>query len=246
MGTGNTNGASNALTLSSRDKVKEIASSLVKMAVNSMDGLKAMLADLKADGEKLVASLPGRAKQEVPNKSINSLLTEGVKFSDILKIVIGIALSSLTGNPIPLMLAEKHSKNLQERIKAKQKEVDNRIKDLNKQIREAKKTTRLANSAKLKKSLADSKQLKALKSSVDAKSKQADLAVKRAGAQATKKVSDVDKTLLKDVKSAFVKLGYKSTDAKKAAEIALSKSNSRDVKTILGLAIKEAAGLSSK
>lgn len=245
MGTGGTNGGKSN-TVSSRDKIKEISSSLIKMAVNATGGLRAALANLTAKDDKVIASLPGRANQEIPNKSVGSILTEGVKIGDIIKIVIGVALSGLTGNPIPLMLAERHAKNLNERAKAKQKEVSNRIKDLNKQIKDAKKISKISVKNKLYKNEADYKQLQSLRSRISAKEREARVAVKRAERQATKKVSDIDKNILKDVKSAFVKLGYNSSDAKKAAEIALSKTNSRDVTTVITLAIKEAANLGNK
>jgi hypothetical protein len=239
MGTGGTNTGGLGTTVSIRDKIKEIASSLVKMASGATGGLKAILADLNAKEDKVIASLPGRANQEIPNKSVESILSEGVKFSDILKIVMGIALSTITGNPIPLMLAQRHSKNLSERIKAKEKEV----------LKQAKANKKLATRSaqrKLNKNEADYRQLKAVRSRIDAKTREARLAVRRAEKQATKTVSDVDKKIIKDVKSAFVKLGYKPTDAKKAAEIALSKTNSRDVETVLNLAVREAASLGNK
>jgi TolA-binding protein len=245
MGTGGTNGGKSN-TVSYRDKIKEISSSLIKMAVNSTGGLKAALANLTAKDDKVIASLPGRANKEIPNKSVGSILAEGVKIGDIIKIVIGVALSGLTGNPIPLMLAERHAKNLNERVKAKQKEVSDRIKDLNKQIKDAKKISKISVKNKLYKNEADYKQLQSLRSRISAKEREARVAVKRAERQATKKVSDIDKNILKDVKSAFVKLGYNSSDAKKAAEIALSKTNSRDVTTVITLAIKEAANLGNK
>lgn len=246
MGTGGTSAGGSATTTSMRDKIREAASSLVKMAINATNGLRAILADLNAKDDKVVASLPGRANQEVPNKPTSSLLTEGVKFSDILRIAMGIALSSITGNPLPLMFAERHAKNLNERIKAKEKEVSNRIKDLNKQIRDAKKISKLSVKSRLNKNEAEYRQLKALRSRISAKEREAKVAVKRAERQASKKASDLDKGILKDVRSAFVRLGYKSTDAKKAAEIALSKTNSRDVTTIINLAVKEAASLGNK
>jgi hypothetical protein len=245
MGTGGTNGGKSN-TVSSRDKIKEVSSSLIKMAVNAAGGLKAALANLTAKDDKVIASLPGRANQEIPNKSVGSILTEGVKIGDIIKIAIGVALSGLTGNPIPLMLAERHAKNLNERAKAKQKEVSDRIKDLNKQVKDAKKISKISVKNKLYKNEADYKQLQSLRSRISAKEREARVAVKRAERQATKKVSDIDKNILKDVKSAFVKLGYNSSDAKKAAEIALSKTNSRDVTTVITLAIKEAANLGNK
>lgn len=246
MGVGGTNAGGKSNTIGYRDKIKEVSSSLVKMAVSATGGLKAALANLTAKDDKVIASLPGRANQEIPNKSVNSILSEGVKISDIIKIAIGVALSGLTGNPIPLMLAERHAKNLNERAKAKQKEVSDRIKDLNKQIKDAKKISKISIKNKLYKNEADYRQLQSLRSRINAKEREARLAVKRAERQASKKVSDIDKNILKDVKSAFVKLGYSSSDAKKAAEIALSKTNSRDVKTIITLAIKEAANLGNK
>lgn len=246
MGIGGTSTGGSATTTSIRDRIKEAASSLVKMAISATSGLKAILADLNAKDDKVIASLPGRSNQNIPNKSTNSLLTEGVKFTDILRIAMGIALSSITGNPLPLMFAERHAKNLNERIKAKEKEVSNRIKDLNKQIKDAKKISKLSVKSKLNKNEAEYRQLKALRSRISAKEREAKVAVKRAERQSSKKASDLDKGILKDVRSAFVRLGYKSTDARKAAEIALSKTNSRDVTTIINLAVKEAASLGNK
>jgi hypothetical protein len=246
MGTGGTSTGGSLTTTSVRDKIKETVSSLVKIAISATSGLRAALADLNARDDKVIASLPGRSNQEIPNKPTNSLLTEGVKFSDILKIVTGIALSSITGNPLPLMFAERHAKNLNERIKAKEKEVDNRIKDLNRQIKEAKKISKLSIKSKLNKNEAEYRQLKSLRSRISAKEREVRVAVKRAERQASKNISDIDKNIIKDVRSAFVKLGYKSSDAKKATELVLSKTNSRDVTTIINLAVKEAANLGNK
>lgn len=246
MGAGGTSAGGKNNTISTRDKIKEISSSLIKMAVNATGGLRAALANLTAKDDKVIASLPGRANQEIPNKSVNGILSEGVKISDVIKVVIGIALSGLTGNPIPLMLAQRHANNLNERAKAKQKEISDRIKNLNKQAKDAKKIGKISIKNKLYKNEADYRQLQSLRSRIGAKEREARLAVRRAEKQATKNVSDIDKNILKDVKSAFVKLGYSSSDAKKAAEIALSKTNSRDVTTIITLAIKEAANLGNK
>ena len=239
MGTGGTSTGSLGTTVSIRNKIKEIASSLVKMASGATNGLKAVWADLNASEDKVIASLPGRANQEIPNKSVKSILSEGVKFSDILKIVMGIALSTITGNPIPLIFAQRHAKNLSERIKAKEKEVL-------KQARENKKIATRSAQRRLNRNEADYRQLKAIRGRINAKAKEARLAVRRVEKQATKTVSDVDKKIIKDVKLAFVKLGYKPTDAKKAAEIALTKTNSRDIETVINLAVREAASLGNK
>jgi hypothetical protein len=259
MGTGGTSSGATGTAGSTRDKINEVASSLVKVASNSMEGVRAIFSEVKADGEKIVVSAPGVANKEIPNKSVSSILSEGVKWSDIFKISMGILASMVTGNPIPLMFAQRHAANLNERIKAKENEIKDKIKNINKQIRENKKAAvlsqrtvlkerakeirRINAMARLNRNESDYRQLMALRSRLGTKQKEGAVAIKRAEKNGVAKVNTIDKGIIKNVKDSFVRLGYKSADAKKAAETALSKTNSRDIQTVLKLALKEAEGL---
>lgn len=241
MGTGAASGGAggSAITKSLRDKINETASSLVKVASRAMDGLRAAFAKVTAKDDKVIVNLPGRANQEIPNKPTNTILAEGVKISDLLKVAAGVALSALFGNPIPLMLARRHVENLSERIKAKEREVK-------KQAQQNKKIGTRAAQRRLNKNDAEYRQLRALESRMNAKQKEASLAVKRAEIQGSRQVSDIDKKLIDQTSKSFTRLGYSSADAKKAAEIALSKTTNRDVNSVLKLALREVAALQER
>ena len=81
---------------------------------------------------------------------------------------------------------------------------------------------------------------------MQAKQKEANLAVKRAEKQGTRKLSDIDNKVFQTVKKSFTRLGYSSSDAKQATEVALKKTSSRDVQTVLKAALKEVAALQQR
>jgi hypothetical protein len=245
MSSGSTNaGGLGSANKSESDKAKEVVSALSKMASSGSDGIRAAFSEVKADGDKVIVNPPGMASKEIPNKSTNSILSEGVKLMDIFKVAAGIALSILTGNPIPLMLAKRHSNNIAERIKAKKREIDNKIKLEKKAIKLANTSIRKSLvKSKLNKDEADYRQLRALEGRIAVKQKQADVDIKMAGKQAVRDLKDIDRDIRNRVSKSFVRMGFKSSDAKAAADLALTKTIDRSINAVLKIALSEIVAL---
>lgn len=221
---------------SMKEKAAQAVSSLVKVAASILGGVKAVFSEIKADGADAMVQPPGMKQREVENKTPKQLVNEQIRLRDILKIFGLKALALALNNPIPLVFAQRIEKNMEERAKAKQKELE-------KQLREAKKQEKVQKRKTLEQKYdAAVNQVKTLQQQLKVMQKEASLAQKQMGNNGVgKQQSDTDKKNIGFTKTALVKMGFKASDATNIINSALSKGSSpSDLSKLIGDSLKEA------
>lgn len=235
-GNGNpTNPSSNSI----KEKLGQAVSSLVKVAASMLKGVKAVFTEASAEGERVIAQPPGTKPVEVDNKSPQELVKEQIKFSDALKVLGLKALAVATNNPIPMVFAQRIEKNMEERAKAKEKELKRKLKEAQKQEKVTKRKT-------LEQKYGTAvKQVKTLQQKLKIMQKQAAIVQKQMPNKGDgKQYSDSDKKNISAARSALVKIGFKAKEASNIVNSALSKGSSpTDLGKLIGDSLREADSL---
>jgi len=247
MGTGSAQGGGASV----REKLSNLASKLVKLGSKSLSGLKAIFSEMKAVEDKVFVSPPGLKRREVPNSTVPQLAREQASLSEIFKIGSLTALSLVLNNPIPLMFAQGISRNIRERIKAKEKELKKAEKAANSALKKAiadKKKQQQINAKRKQKANANKvKMNQALKKQAGNYRKQLTVAQRRANTGGTKpKLTDRDKKRMNSAEKTLRQLGFGKELARRAIALAVKRTSPKNVGDLIGASFKEAAILKKR
>lgn len=236
MGTGRSAEGAGA-SKSIRERISDAASSLVKFGNGVIGNIKAVFSEMKAKGDKVVVNPPGLKQREVENKPVQELVKDQVKLSDIAKIGGLTALSLITNSPIPLMFAQRHAKNLKERIKAKEKE-------LVKIKKQALKSKTKAARRKVAKTSQAQKVISSLSKKQQAYLSRLNLTEKAMQSKtATNQLNPNQKARITIAGRELKKLGFTSAEVKTAVNIAVKHTSANDFGNLVNEALREAAHL---
>jgi len=238
MGIGRgTEGAGAPTAKSIREKISDAASSLIKFGNDVIGNIKAIFSEMKAKDDKVVVDPPGLRQKEVDNKTVQGLVKDQVKLSDIAKIGGLTLLSLMINNPLPLMFAQKHAKNLAARIKAKEKE-------LAKIKRQAAKGKTKVAKRKLAKNAQDQRALDALSKKQAAYADRLNVVQKGVAVRpATRDLNPSQKARVTAAGKELRKLGFSASEIKSAINTAVKHTSANDFENLVNSAIREASNL---